>query len=262
MTPTHRIGDWTFDGVSLRHADGTERRLEDRAARTLAALCVRRGEVVSRDALLADVWQGRAVSANSVAVVIGDLRRALDEDAGEPVHLVTVARRGYRLNQESSVPWEGTFQMFHSHWGPLAVAGLAVALVALAGWGLAPGSTPWPAVAVAPVRNETGEAGYDALSRALDTVVTNRLAQVTAVAVTASDTPPADGLTLTPRLILWNGAPELSLTATDAATGRVVWTAFAAGPAGDLAKVTAARLDGLDAQLRPQGWLERVFRRL
>ncbi|MEA1672202.1 winged helix-turn-helix domain-containing protein [Nitrospirillum sp. BR 11163] len=259
MTPTHRIGDWTFDGVSLRHADGTERRLEDRAARTLAALCVRRGEVVSRDALLAEVWRGRAVSANSVAVVIGDLRRALDEDAGEPVHLVTVARRGYRLNLESPVTGGGAVQ---SHWGRWVVAGSAVALVALASWGLAPRSTPWPTVAVAPVRNEMGEAGYDALSRALDTVVTNRLAQVTAVAVTASDTPPADGLTLTPRLILWNGKPELSLTATDAVTGRVVWAAFAAGPAGDLAKATAARLDGLDARLRPGGWLRRVFMRL
>ncbi|ASG23858.1 winged helix-turn-helix domain-containing protein [Nitrospirillum viridazoti] len=60
MTGTYRIGGWTFDGAVLRHADGTERRLEGRAARTLAALCVRRDEVVSRDALLAEVWQGRA----------------------------------------------------------------------------------------------------------------------------------------------------------------------------------------------------------
>ncbi|TWB56352.1 hypothetical protein [Nitrospirillum viridazoti] len=32
MIGTYRIGGWTFDGAVLRHADGTERRLEDRRA--------------------------------------------------------------------------------------------------------------------------------------------------------------------------------------------------------------------------------------
>ncbi|MEA1647849.1 winged helix-turn-helix domain-containing protein [Nitrospirillum sp. BR 11164] len=257
MSITHRIGDWTFDGVALRHADGTERRLEDRAARTLAALCARRGEVVGRDALLAEVWQGRAVSANSVAVVIGDLRRALGEDAGEPAHLVTVARQGYRLN--AGVAPAPRFQR-----GVIAVGAAAAALAGLALFMAAPGPVSWRTVVVAPVSNDTGATDYDPLSRALGEVVTNRLSRMEGVAVTAPGTTVPDGLALTPRLILWNGAPELSLTATDIATGTVVWAAFAGGPAGDLAKVTAARLDGLDARLRPgpRGWMMRFFSRL
>jgi DNA-binding winged helix-turn-helix (wHTH) protein len=91
-----RMGEWEFDpGAAVLRRDGTEAPLEDRCARVLAVLCRRRGEVVGKDELLAEVWHGRAASPNSVAIVIGDLRRALGEEPGQPVLLVTVGKRGY-----------------------------------------------------------------------------------------------------------------------------------------------------------------------
>src|SRR5688572_15094447 len=102
MTDALRIGDWTFDPAAGELRRGAERRrLEDRAARTLALLVRRRGEVVSQAEIAAEVWNGRTVSPNSLPVVIADLRRALDDDAREPRFIETVAKRGYRLMADS-----------------------------------------------------------------------------------------------------------------------------------------------------------------
>ena len=96
-----RIGAWMFlpDSNELRSGE-SRRRIEDRAAHTLALLCRRRGQIVSQDEILAEVWNGRAISANSVPVLIKDIRKALGDDAREPRHIETVAKRGYRLLAE------------------------------------------------------------------------------------------------------------------------------------------------------------------
>src|SRR5688500_10958161 len=94
----HSIGDWTFDpDANELHRGDERRRLEHRAARTLELLCSRPGQVVTPDEIVAHVWNGRAISANSVPVVISDLRQALEDDARSPRYIETVAKRGYRL---------------------------------------------------------------------------------------------------------------------------------------------------------------------
>lgn len=102
-----------------------------------------------------------------------------------------------------------------------------------------------------PTRNETGRADYNALSRALDAAVTNRVAHFEGVRAFAAAPASSGGerLVLSTRLILWNGAPELAMTATDARTHAVVWSAFAAGPVGDLARAAGSRLSGLQQRL-------------
>src|SRR4051812_32448204 len=94
----HRIGGWEFlpaTGELRRRAD--VRRLEPRAAKALEMLCEAGGDVVSQEQLIDGVWQGRALSENSIAVVIGQLRRALDDDARDPRLIETIPKRGYRL---------------------------------------------------------------------------------------------------------------------------------------------------------------------
>lgn len=191
----HLIGRWHFevaDGV-LRGGSG-DRPLEDRAARTLAALCRRRGEIIGRDELLAEIWHGRAVSPNSVAVVIGDLRRALDDDARNPTHIVTIAKRGYRLNATPVVVPDAQPPKRHAwsgHAGPwLAVSGMG-ALLALVLVLLPAPSGRWRQLVVEPVGNETGLAGDQPLACALSTVVIDRASRFGAVRLIASDTVPA-----------------------------------------------------------------------
>lgn len=247
----HRIGGWRFDvaGAALVGPAG-ERRLEHRAARTLELLCRRRGETVTHDEILAEVWNSRAVSPNSVAVVIADLRRSLDDDARDPRHIATVAKRGYRLNSETgtgdSTPARLKFHAVLAAFLFLAVVATAFLLV----------RTPARPIAiiVEPVQNATGVADDDPLARALSELVAHRVSAETNKIAETQDAPgkPAPGqrpIRLTARLILWNGQPTLSLTATDPAKGSILWTAMAAGPADHLAATTIKAIRDFGSRL-------------
>jgi len=248
----HRIGGWRFDvpGAALVGADGA-RRLEHRTARTLELLCRRRGETVTHTEILAEVWDGRAVSPNSVAVVIADLRRSLDDDARDPKHIATVAKRGYRLNPEASVD-DGPLPRPRRHFAIAAVLLLIAAAVAAI---LLHAPAPRIAIIVDHVQNSTGVAADDTLARALSELLTNRVSDETAK-VAETQSPPgkiAAGqrpVRLTAKLILWNGQPTLSLTATDPAKGTVLWAAMAAGPADHLATTTIAAVHDFAAHIR------------
>ncbi|MEO5578748.1 MAG: winged helix-turn-helix domain-containing protein, partial [Sphingomicrobium sp.] len=100
---TYRIGHWTFVPAAHELRSGQQRvRVEQRASATLALLCQRRGQVVSHDELIEHAWAGRQVSPNSVAVVIGGLRRALDLAPGTAGAIETVPKAGYRLIEEAA----------------------------------------------------------------------------------------------------------------------------------------------------------------
>lgn len=228
-----RIGPWTFDAEGARLiGESDERKLEDRAARTLALLCDRRGEVVSREDILAAVWNGRAVSDNSVAVVMRDLRRALDDDARQPRYIETVAKRGYRLAPAQPA----------RHKPIVPIVALAVVLAAAAIVFFTRSPSPL-LLAVEPVHNETGQESYGPLSQALTQVIIDQTARLDGVAVQA-DAP----LRLEGRLILWNGVTALGLTASKG--GHVVWTGIAEGQEDVIAKLTAAKLVEMGGKLR------------
>lgn len=249
---SHRIGDWRFDveGAALTRGDET-RRLEDRAARTLALLCRRRGEVVTQNEIVAEVWNNRHISPNSVAVVIRDLRRALDDDARDPRHIATVNRRGYRLLGEGA--GAETTKRDAGLWAAdiaAVVVGLAMTAAALA---LRP-TPPAPlTVAVEPTVNATGAASWDPLALALHELVRNDMSDAPGVRILTGEAGRRNGdaLTLSSRLILWNGLPTLSLTVTDPDNGAVVWSGMAQGPADRLAGNTLTQLDGLQSRLIP-----------
>ena len=233
---TYSIGDWTFAPAANELRRGDERRrLEDRAARTLELLCARPGEPVAHEAIVAEVWNGRSQSPNSLAVVIGDLRRALDDDARRPRYIETVAKRGYRLIAgPAAMPAPPT-----RRWLPFAV--LLLLAAAAAGWWLMRPSVD--AVQVAEVVNATGDPAYDPLARATSELIVTALDR-RGVAVTRGE----GGLALGARLVLWNGQPTVGLTATDA-SGAVRWSAMARGPADRIAPNVIAALDGFAATL-------------
>jgi len=64
----------------------------------LVALLGRRGAVVSRSELLAEVWGYQAeVFSRTVDTHIAELRRKLERDPAVPRHILTVRKAGYRL---------------------------------------------------------------------------------------------------------------------------------------------------------------------
>ena len=83
---------------------GVQIRLGNRAMDVLATLASAKGEVVSKDELLTQVWPGLTVEENNLQVQISALRKALDNENSGQSHLVTVPGRGYRLIGFSDTP--------------------------------------------------------------------------------------------------------------------------------------------------------------
>jgi TolB-like protein/Tfp pilus assembly protein PilF len=96
-------GELTFGRfrLDLRHrklfSGGASVELKSKAFDILCVLASADGQVVTKDEILAKVWPGLVVEENNIQVHISALRKALDEETGEPIHLFTVPGRGYRL---------------------------------------------------------------------------------------------------------------------------------------------------------------------
>ncbi len=84
-------------GRRVLERDGHAVSLYPRAFDALQLLAERNNQLLHKDELLAQLWPGLVVEENSLARVVSDLRKALGESAN---CIVTVARRGYRLDAE------------------------------------------------------------------------------------------------------------------------------------------------------------------
>jgi adenylate cyclase len=74
--------------------------LEPRVMQVLVVLARRRGQVVSRDDLIASCWGGRVVGEDAISRCIAAIRRLSEAHGGFAV--TTVARVGYRLEEPMS----------------------------------------------------------------------------------------------------------------------------------------------------------------
>ena len=71
--------------------------LSPKAFDVLEILVARRPNVVSKETLLAGVWPDKVVEEANLAIVVGEIRKALGDDTKSPSVIVTVPRRGYRF---------------------------------------------------------------------------------------------------------------------------------------------------------------------
>jgi DNA-binding winged helix-turn-helix (wHTH) protein len=78
-------------------AHGVPVTLGQRAFDVLLALVRRRGQLVTKDELLTEVWPGVAVEENNLQVHVSALRKVFKAAADGERYLVTVAGRGYRF---------------------------------------------------------------------------------------------------------------------------------------------------------------------
>jgi formylglycine-generating enzyme required for sulfatase activity/DNA-binding winged helix-turn-helix (wHTH) protein/dienelactone hydrolase len=76
--------------------------LEPRVMQVLVALARRRGQVISRDQLIEECWAGRVVGEDAINRCIARVRR-LAEAHGR-FSIETIARVGYRLTEQPSIP--------------------------------------------------------------------------------------------------------------------------------------------------------------
>ena len=119
-----RFGRFELDEDNARLlCDGKAVDLPPRPFAVLCALARRPGSLLTKNALLDEVWEHRFVSESVLKTVIGKLRIALQDDARNPSVIETVARRGYRFIAAASVaaddPATGThIEHRHSHLPP------------------------------------------------------------------------------------------------------------------------------------------------
>jgi TolB-like protein len=98
MEHSVRFGRYRFDPTTGRLWSGRkEIRLTPKAASVLDALVTNAGQLVTREALFASVWEGAAVSEDALTSCVQELRRALMDDAKHPRFIETRHRRGYRF---------------------------------------------------------------------------------------------------------------------------------------------------------------------
>jgi DNA-binding winged helix-turn-helix (wHTH) protein/Tol biopolymer transport system component len=90
----YRFGDFTLDldgGFLRRGADAVP--LRPKAFDALTYLVARHGRLVTKTELLEAIWPDAAVTDNSLAQCLAEIRRALGDDSQQAIR--TVARRGY-----------------------------------------------------------------------------------------------------------------------------------------------------------------------
>lgn len=104
-----QIGDCVVD-IPLREvkAPGSRRavRVTPKSMGVLLVLVENAGKVVSRDALLAEVWPDTLPTNDVVTQAITQLRKAFAGDRNHPNYIETIAKSGYRLL--APVEWKAT----------------------------------------------------------------------------------------------------------------------------------------------------------
>ena len=80
-TAEFRLGEWLVQPSlnRLSNAEGSVR-LEPKVMNLLTFLAQRPGEVVSKDELVASVWEGQFITDTAISRAVAGLRRALGDD--------------------------------------------------------------------------------------------------------------------------------------------------------------------------------------
>jgi DNA-binding winged helix-turn-helix (wHTH) protein len=118
------------DNRQLRK-DGVPIELGSRYFDALALLVSRRGELVTKDEFMEQVWHGIPVTDEALTQCIRTLRRTLGDDAANPRFIETVTKHGYRFvaKQSTQAPASPLAQGSHVA-GACTLSGLASGVVA------------------------------------------------------------------------------------------------------------------------------------
>ena len=148
--------------------DGKEIVLEPKAMDVLVQLALARGATLSRDELMDAVWPGVIVTDDSLHRAVSRLRRALAGDPALKDAVVTVPKRGYRLDWErlqggpdaegadSSFPGEARVQRHYANTIGLPAAAL-LAILVLAAMMFRPADVDRSALRTAPFTGLPGQ---------------------------------------------------------------------------------------------------------
>lgn len=93
-----RFGDFLLDPAQRRlERGGKAIAVSGRYLDALVLLVRENGQLISKDRLHEEVWQGVPVTDEAITQCIRALRKALEDDAANPAFIETVPRHGYRF---------------------------------------------------------------------------------------------------------------------------------------------------------------------
>ena len=105
MASSFRLGDWQVEPrLNAIKKNSKSHPLEPRAMELLVYLAEHTEEVISKEQLIQDVWEGAFVTDEVLTYAVHQIRKALGDDAKEPRFIQTIPKRGYRL--VAAVSWE------------------------------------------------------------------------------------------------------------------------------------------------------------
>ena len=92
------IDGWQIDASSCRIArNGEEKKLEPRSMELLLYLADHPDQVVTREEIEENVWQGRVVGYDALSASIAKIRKAFKDSSKQPRVIETIPKLGYRL---------------------------------------------------------------------------------------------------------------------------------------------------------------------
>ena len=93
-----RIEGFVFcDQQQTLTKNGNSLQLEPIAVELLTYFCQNPDQIISREQLIENVWQGRLITDNAVSKAITKLRKSLDDDPKKPQFIATFPKKGYRF---------------------------------------------------------------------------------------------------------------------------------------------------------------------
>ena len=162
-----RIGPWEVDCQLGTLISGQSRqRLPPKLIGLLQLLAQSPGQLVSREQLLATVWEGAVVNEEAVSRAVAELRQALGDEARQPTYIETIPKRGYRLIQPVEPVEKAVRSLKKSVLTGFGVLLLAVLIFSWFEWRWHTDSTPsWPDEVLAkPITSDEGWEGQPAIS--------------------------------------------------------------------------------------------------
>jgi DNA-binding winged helix-turn-helix (wHTH) protein/tetratricopeptide (TPR) repeat protein len=95
---SYQFGPYRLDAAAYRLMhQGEPIPLSPKALDLLFLFASRPGALLTKDAILAELWPDVAVTDNALTQVVSEVRQALGDSPATPVYLETVPRRGYRF---------------------------------------------------------------------------------------------------------------------------------------------------------------------
>ena len=244
-----RIGEWSADRATNELRRGRHRlRIEPKAMEVLMALARRPGEVVSREALLAELWPGVVVGDEALTQSIIKLRRAFGDQPKKPAYIETIAKRGYRLIAPvAEAPPAAPERRAYRRAGAAAAA-LAILVAAAFFWKSAPRPADAPvreplSVAVLPFEALGPGHEHDYLARGIGSDLMtdlSRLPGLQLISPPAGKPAAAVPLSSIARYLVSGSVQRdaaslrINVRLIDARTGAQIWTQRFERPFGDL----------------------------